>query len=320
MKEFRTNLGGLYGISPAMQRFFESLEVVSASSSNIIISSNSSKEAKLASKYVCDYCLNNTIFKKFSSCKNIEQFKLSISYSDIVVVFLDEDIGYLEKILFHMEKALHDPDYKSRSRLVIVPKNRGILETLILSRVSYCESVILEIPKIQDRIEDIPLVLYSVINKNDHRYFLPKKISSNVMQIFQDHSWKNMDEVFLLGKMIRDYIDSKKTVLELSEIPEEMIDKFNFIMPECKDVDFEAEETSLSNLDLNEIPLSSFPKLVVFKNICEKEYYKALLDRTNGNMSLAAQICGQGRPYLYKKVKENKIDPNDFREKQLYVN
>lgn len=49
------------------------------------------------------------------------------------------------------------------------------------------------------------------------------------------------------------------------------------------------------------------------KSQFEIEYYRDLLTRTHGNMSLASKISKVGRPYLYKKIRECNLDPESFR-------
>jgi len=45
----------------------------------------------------------------------------------------------------------------------------------------------------------------------------------------------------------------------------------------------------------------------------ESEYFKGLLQRTRGNMTLASRYSRVGRPYLYKKIHEYGICPEQFR-------
>lgn len=46
----------------------------------------------------------------------------------------------------------------------------------------------------------------------------------------------------------------------------------------------------------------------------EADYFRGLLERTGGNMTMASRISKVGRPYLYKKLKEHAIDPESFRK------
>ncbi len=45
----------------------------------------------------------------------------------------------------------------------------------------------------------------------------------------------------------------------------------------------------------------------------ETEYFKGLLTRTQGNMTLASCYSRVGRPYLYKKIREYGLEPDNFR-------
>jgi sigma-54 dependent transcriptional regulator, acetoin dehydrogenase operon transcriptional activator AcoR len=49
------------------------------------------------------------------------------------------------------------------------------------------------------------------------------------------------------------------------------------------------------------------------KRVFETEYFIGLLRRTRGNMTLASRQSRVGRPYLYKKIREYGIEPDQYR-------
>ena len=61
-------------------------------------------------------------------------------------------------------------------------------------------------------------------------------------------------------------------------------------------------------------PVAANVPLRSAKRSFEAEYFKNLLERTGGNMTMASRISKVGRPYLYKKLREYEIDPEAFRK------
>ena len=61
------------------------------------------------------------------------------------------------------------------------------------------------------------------------------------------------------------------------------------------------------------VPITGNAKLRVIKELFELAYFWALLNHCHGNVTQAQRISGIGRPYLYKRLHDFNLDPDDFR-------
>ena len=96
--------------------------------------------------------------------------------------------------------------------------------------------------------------------------------------------------------MVRELADQNKGLsIDLDDLPE--------AIRQAGEVPAELQETR----QYSELPLKDA------KRQFESEYFNALLNRTSGNMTLASRLSRVGRPYLYKKIREHDIDPENFR-------
>jgi hypothetical protein len=69
-----------------------------------------------------------------------------------------------------------------------------------------------------------------------------------------------------------------------------------------------------SGPDVVETTLAEVP-LREAKRDFERAYFRDLLRRVRGNVSLGSRRSGVPRPYLYRKLNQHNLDPNDFRDK-----
>src|SRR3989344_5316255 len=65
------------------------------------------------------------------------------------------------------------------------------------------------------------------------------------------------------------------------------------------------------------VPITGNAKLRVFKELFELSYFWALLKHCRGNVTQAQRISGIGRPYLYKRLHDFNLDPDDFRQPNI---
>jgi DNA-binding NtrC family response regulator len=154
------------------------------------------------------------------------------------------------------------------------------------------------IPPINERKEDIPLlaehVLQSLQADDPARRTRPAASFSSeaLLQLFQ-YDWPgNFEE---LASTVREAVGQSAALrIEPRDLPERLVESR---------AEAEAARPSYSaNSPLRQA-----------KQEFEAAYFNSLLELTRGNMTLASRISKVGRPYLYKKLKEYEIDPNDFR-------
>lgn len=177
---------------------------------------------------------------------------------------------------------------------------RGRMEKGGFSRELFYRLSVLQvrIPPLRERREDIPMLaefeLHRIASTNRKRKerTAPSLSTDALLQLFQ-YDWPgNVDE---LSATIQQGADrSKGSEIRKRHLPPSLLDGQ------------EEAETPKSHVH-GDIPLREA------KRSFESEYFKNLLRHTGGNMTLASRISKVGRPYLYKKIKDHSIEPNDYR-------
>lgn len=157
----------------------------------------------------------------------------------------------------------------------------------------------IRIPPLRDRREDIPMLAehflqeINAVNGKKNRAAL--SFASNViLQLFQ-YNWPgNLAE---FSEAIRHAAEKAKALqIETENLPDA-------VMKNGTKSDNTEFKSTLANIPLRQA-----------KRTFEAEYFKNLLGRTGGNMTMASRISKVGRPYLYKKIKEYQIEPDEFRQ------
>jgi DNA-binding NtrC family response regulator len=154
------------------------------------------------------------------------------------------------------------------------------------------------VPPLRERREDIPMLAQHFLRTVKHGGNGSSQVLSfsnrALLALFQ-HDWPwNVEE---LKTLIHELVPLQKgPQIDIPQLPASIAGE-----PE---VPSEGKTTILGNSDL---PLKEA------KRIFETEYFKDLLRKTNGNMTLASRYSRVGRPYLYKKIREYGIQPDQFR-------
>lgn len=150
----------------------------------------------------------------------------------------------------------------------------------------------LDMPPLRERREDIPLLVNFLLEKvNRELQTQVDKFTFEATLVLSSYDWPgNVGE---LQDLIRELAADKRLgVLNVTDLPVSLQREMTFT------------DNSVSAAD---VPLRDA------KRRFEREYFKDLLRRTKGNMSKASRNSRVGRPYLYKKINDYDINPNDYR-------
>jgi len=151
---------------------------------------------------------------------------------------------------------------------------------------------------LRERKEDIPLLLHFFLNQHNKK--LNKNIegvSEEVKKIFLNYEWPgNVRE--LKNLLLVMVINCKERIITIKDIPKSF---------------FKKSEGPCSKTFLPDIPPSFKEAKQNIINSFEETYFKSLLYTYKGNILRSAESAQITRPFLYKKIKEHKIDLSDFR-------
>jgi len=153
-----------------------------------------------------------------------------------------------------------------------------------------------KIPPLRERKEDIPLLVdhtLQQISAETGKKSAPLSLTGDAMIELFKYGWPlNLDE---LTRTVTDAARNTSTEeIGIEQLPAELIG------------------AAVAEDNVGKVTASVPMKQA--KRLFEAEYFKDLLRRTKGNMTLASRISRVGRPYLYKKLKEHEIDPDGFRK------
>jgi DNA-binding NtrC family response regulator len=147
-------------------------------------------------------------------------------------------------------------------------------------------------PPLRERREDIPLLANFFLEKFNRKHNRRvEKFSFEALLVLSTYGWPgNVAE--LESEVERLVAQDTTGTIKLTDLPAHV----------------QREMTAGTNgVGAANVPLREAKKRF------EREYFRDLLRRTKGNMSLASRSSRVGRPYLYKKINDYQIDPNDFR-------
>jgi len=146
------------------------------------------------------------------------------------------------------------------------------------------------VPPLRDRLEDIPLLCYYFLAKYAKEFHKEvERFEPAVMEVFQYHRWDgNIRE--LENVVERAVAMAEGTSITLKELPREL-------------------------RKVDPVPRTG-GDLVPFhfaKESFEKEYLRRVLEKAQGNVSLASRLAAIPRQNFYEKMKKYGIDKDNFR-------
>jgi DNA-binding NtrC family response regulator len=154
----------------------------------------------------------------------------------------------------------------------------------------------IELPPLRERPEDIPLLASHFAAKYARPGEPPKKVSPQAMQVLLGYRWPgNIRE--LENTIERASVTARGDSIEAEHLPP------NLLAPTPPSLPFK--------IDL-ERPL---PELIrdVTADV-EKQYIRKALQKSHGNVSRCARLCGLSRRSITAKLAEYKIDKSTYKE------
>jgi DNA-binding NtrC family response regulator len=156
----------------------------------------------------------------------------------------------------------------------------------------------LEIPKLSERPEDIPLIVDKILNKLSHVHNKKMKtIQTEALDYLKSYHWPgNIRE--LENIIERSFIIEKSSILTVESLPVEIIN-------------FKKKEISAI------LPLNTNLSLAEARNrsieIFERQYLKEVLFKTQGRISQASELSGVGVRQFSKLMNKYNLKKEDFK-------
>jgi DNA-binding NtrC family response regulator len=166
---------------------------------------------------------------------------------------------------------------------------RAVAEGAFREDLYYRLNVVpLRVPALRERLEDVPLLVASLMRRISRRNNIREKpIDEEVFEELRRHDWPgNVRE--LQNVLERLMIMSGDRITSL-DLPEEIL-----------------------GADARVEGAPAVPALKEFRDRAEREHIVATLRRLNGNVSQAALALGVGRTYLHKRLGVLQISKKDF--------
>lgn len=312
--ESRYQFHKLIGKSPSMQKIYDLIERISASSSNVLITGESGTGKELVAKAIhyngirkegpfiainCSAIPENLLeselfgYKKGAFTDAKSDKKGLIFEANEGTLFLDEvtemPLSLQAKLLRVIEerevRPLGDTNSYPIDVRFISASNKNI--ELLIQQGRFREDLYyrlkvidIEMPPLRERKEDIPILIQSFITRYSQEF---KKnvsgISEEAIKILLNYSWPgNVRE-------LENIIQRAITLSQHERILPEDLPPYLIQRTDEKLFEWALEE----KMTLEQL---------------EKEYIKRVLIETGGNKSKAAEILGLDRKTLYRKLQE----------------
>ncbi len=305
----------IIGKSAQTLKVFELIKKVSNNKSNVLITGRSGTGKELVARTIhyndlltkgrfipinCSAIADNLLeselfgYKKGAFTGAIKDKEGFFKAADGGTLFLDEigemPLTFQAKLLRAIESKEIIPvgstvPYTTEAR-IISATNRNLLEDIKNGRfredLYYRLNVIeIKLPSLDERKEDIPLLVRHFINKyNVEMQRSVKGVDNEVMRIILNYEWKGGI------RELENIIERAIILLDSEIITKDMLP---------------AEMTGESEVE--EIP----EDLKKAMKIYEKEHIKNVLDKTGNNKQSAAQLLGISSSSLYRKLEEYRL-------------
>lgn len=146
----------------------------------------------------------------------------------------------------------------------------------------------ISLPKLEDRMEDIPLLINHFIEKEFERTKKRITLDPEVTEILINHSWRgNIRELENFIKMLAVITENK--MVQITDLPESFfVNKISNSIKQKKLWEKYGFQNALNSAVEN----------------FEKEFLRYHLEKNNGNISKTAEVIGLSRVSLYKKINQ----------------
>ncbi|MBX2807766.1 MAG: sigma-54 dependent transcriptional regulator [Cellvibrionaceae bacterium] len=175
----------------------------------------------------------------------------------------------------------------------------------------------IHMPALRDRLDDIPVLVDHFIKQFDYQYALGiKRLSADAMRCFKKKSW--LGNVRELENLIhRLYLCNLGNTIHLEDalsapFARHTLAENNDCTDECHDVMSITIDTMRGADGYN---FSQDKKKIMEK--FEHNYVQHLMSKTQGNVTLAAKLCGKERRAFGKLVKKYNIKKLDVQDHTL---
>ncbi len=157
----------------------------------------------------------------------------------------------------------------------------------------------MRLPALRERKEDIPLLAYHFLNKNNQKLGRSiREISVDAMQALQSYSWVgNVRE--LENVLERCCVLLSDDTVRAKDLPAQILSSTFYLRDQ--------EEVDLTRFAYKEAKLRA---LALFN----KAYLHHLLKQTGGNISMASDRAGMDRSNFKKIIRKYEIDLREFRK------
>lgn len=305
-KDLQSETANIIGESKSIQRVLDEIDKVTKTDANVLITGDSGTGKELVARQIhfksnrknetffrVDLSsIHNSLFESeifgyekgaFTDAKEAKPGKFEIA--DGGTIFLDEitslDLTQQSKLLSILQNrkvtrlgSVREKDIDFR---LITSTNKPIKEMVkectfredLYFRINTFE---IHVPRLTDRLQDIPLLANYYIDQFSKRYEKPKlKINSRIAETLKKHSWPG-------------------NVRELINIIERAV-----ILSDGKTLDF-------SNITLSSKTSNSYNESLL--NIAEVEVNLIIkaIEKNEGNMTLAAKDLGLTRSSFYRRL------------------
>lgn len=306
----------LVGDSPEITKVRNSLRKIANSNCRVFIEAGAGSGADSIALFIHNNSSNHLkkflqIDCKIQSEKDIEETLFGVKYNSRTInsALENEEIGtiYLENVLclsenlqillykfFQSEKSNFAPRIISSS--IDLKSDKVISEKLFKEDLFFRLNVVtLEIPKLKNRIEDIPKIVDFFI-KNAPIFFeiQSKEIENSVINAFELYSWpgnikqmRNIIEYALI--MAQD-----SNLITLEHIPDEIK---NSKTNQIQSIDY-----------LTSLPIKDA------RNLFEKKYIEIQVEKFSGQISKISKFIGMERSALHRKIKTLGISTSEERD------
>ncbi len=155
----------------------------------------------------------------------------------------------------------------------------------------------LEIPPLREHAEDIAELVQHQLQWLEHNDRLPpRELEPEALQALQDHAWPGN---------VRELHNLLQRLLILNRGGPITADEVNLTL-----------RGGVADSESIEFPLALFTQpLREARDAFEKSYLEKNLQRTRGNVTMLAEICGMERTHLYRKLRHLGVVPRRGRDK-----
>ncbi len=184
--------------------------------------------------------------------------------------------------------------------------NKGAFREDLYFRLNIFE---IKMPPLRDRGEDIFDLSEYYLKKVSGKYQKAiTGLSTEVRSIFRAYHWPgNVRELFHV--LEHAVIVENGSILSPFSLPQYLQDKMEPVFNQKKTGVLGQLESDINGEVIYHLPIGEA------KRLFERRYIEKLLQKTKGNVSLAATIAGIRRQNLYRKLEQLNIDPVRFRKR-----